>query len=258
MMLLMAGEFFPVWIKRVLKPTVVDQGPHPACNICGGAAFAAGPAGRAAVNGRAPRCLGCESLERHRLNRLLFQALPIGALAWRRALQFSPDIALVPAWFRSFEVSVYGGENSLDLQRSDRPDAAYDLVSLSHVLEFVPDDYASMTELIRVLSPQGVLHLVLSAPLIRERSEDHATAQGVHQYFHLYGRDFAKRFALRERGLEMLVVRVSDPVTDTAEAVHLLSKSSAVFQGLRAALELAAACGKSLYGHQGVGIEIVG
>src|SRR3954452_11848979 len=101
---------------------MADQPNSPTCNICGGGVFAPGPAGRASVNGKAPRCLGCESLERHRLNRLLCQALPIGALAWRRALQFSPDMALAPAWFRSFEVSVYGRENSLDLQRIDRPD----------------------------------------------------------------------------------------------------------------------------------------
>ena len=59
---------------------------------------------------------------------------------------------------------------------------------------------------------------------------------GVHQYFHLYGRDFAVRFGLAEAGLHLLVVQTADPVTGDTEAVHLIAKSAAVLAGVGAYL----------------------
>ncbi|MDQ2103337.1 methyltransferase domain-containing protein [Azospirillum isscasi] len=204
-----------------------------ACNICGGTEFGPGPAQRMSDSGKPPHCVKCGSLERHRANRGLFLNFPIGALSWRRALQFSPDMALNPSWFSSFEVSVYGGHNSLDLQKIDRPDESYDFVSLSHVLEFVPDDHASFNEIIRILSPRGLLHLVLSQPLGRPNCLDFASATGIHQYFHLYGQDFAERFRFAERGLHLFVAEASDSVTGVSEAVHLITKSAEVLEGVR-------------------------
>jgi SAM-dependent methyltransferase len=210
-----------------------------ACNICGAGVFGPGPAGRMSDTGKPPHCMKCGSLERHRANRGLFQTIPLGALSWRRALQFSPDMALSGSWFKSFEVSVYGGENSLDLQKIARPDGSYDFVSLSHVLEFVPDDHASFSEIIRILSPEGLLHLVLSQPLIRPNCLDFETATGVHQYFHLYGHDFAERFKLKERGIHLLMVSARDAVTGVSETVHLLSKTKEVLDGISASIQLA-------------------
>jgi SAM-dependent methyltransferase len=182
-----------------------------------------------------PGCQQCGSLERHRANRAFFENLPIASLSWRRALQFSPDMALRPTWFRSFEISTHEGENSLDLQAIDRPDGAYDFVSLSHVLEFVPDDHAAFLELDRVLSPGGLLHMVLSRPESRARCQDFLTSvatTGEHRYFHLYGRDFAERFRLAERGLHLQVFMATDPVTGLSEALHLLARDVAVLDAV--------------------------
>lgn len=209
--------------------------PATPCNICGGTAFRTGPSGRLADNGMLPGCQQCGSLERHRANRAFFTKLPISSLSWRRAMQFSPDRALVPAWFKSFEVSTFGGENSLDLQALDRPDGAYDFVTLSHVLEFVPDDHAAFTELVRILSPHGLLHMVLSRPDSRARCQDFLTSvatTGEHRYFHLYGRDFGERFRLAERGLHVRVFMVTDPVTGLAEALHLVARDAPMLDAI--------------------------
>jgi SAM-dependent methyltransferase len=203
---------------------------NPRCNICGGVIFGPGPAGRMADSGMPPCCTQCGSLERHRANRSFFQCLPIGSLSWRRALQFSPDTAVESCWFQSHEVSVYGGSNSLDLQRIDRPSDSYDFVTLCHVLEFVPNDEASFDELIRILSPEGLLHIVLSKPLSRPTSMDYALATGTHQYFHLYGLDFAQRFRMSERSLHSLVMEAVDPVTAAREAIHFVAKSPEVLE----------------------------
>jgi len=210
------------------------------CNICGGTAFSAGPAGRMTADGKSPHCIGCGSLERHRANRLLFESLPLGFFSWRRALQFSHDMAPSPGWFQHFEISIYGGANSLDLQRIDRADDAYDLVSLSHVFEFVPDDQAAFKEVVRILSPSGLIHLVLSQPDSRAKSLDFEAATGTHGYFHLYGRDFAERFELSARGLHLLIVAGHDPATGARELTHLVAKSAALLDAIRTALGHAA------------------
>lgn len=218
-----------------------------ACNICGGTLFGAGPAGRLTTEGKPPHCMQCGSLERHRANRRIFESLPVGFLSWRRGLQFGPDLALSPVWFYRFEISIYGGANSLDLQRITRDDASYDFVSLSHVLEFVLDDHAAFRELLRILSPQGILHLVLSQANGRPNSLDFAAATGTHGYFHLYGRDFAERFRLRERDLHLLIVASRDPVTGAGEITHLIARAPAILASVRTAL-IAVQAIKSLFG----------
>ena len=67
-----------------------------------------------------------------------------------RAIQFSPDPTIDPRWFKSFELSVYGEGESLDIQAIDRPDGAYDFVACSHVLEHVADDRKALGELLRI------------------------------------------------------------------------------------------------------------
>src|SRR5262249_10269873 len=129
------------------------------CNICGGGEFSPGPRGRMSSSLRPPCCVKCGSLERQRVQRAILQRLPPGFLANRRCLQFSQDVALDPKRFSSFEVSVFEGTNSLDMERIDRPDASYDYVALNHVLEFVPDDRKAFAELVRILSPDGILQI---------------------------------------------------------------------------------------------------
>ena len=65
-------------------------------------------------------------------------------------LQFSEDPSAPREAFARFEVSVYGGANSLDMAAIDRSDGAYGLVIANHVLEHVGDDRAAMAELARV------------------------------------------------------------------------------------------------------------
>src|SRR5690349_12933346 len=89
----------------------VPSSTHPAggaCPICGGTEFGPGPRGRMALNGTMPRCTGCQSLERHRVYRIMFDRLGPPAFATWSAIQFSPDPTVDPNWFASFELSVYG------------------------------------------------------------------------------------------------------------------------------------------------------
>ena len=88
------------------------------CSICGGTSFVEGPGGRSSISGLPPRCETCQSLERHRSIRSFFNNLESPALASISVLQFSNDRAVDPSWFGHYEVSIYGGDNSLISRRS--------------------------------------------------------------------------------------------------------------------------------------------
>ncbi len=183
------------------------------CNICGGAEFAPGPRGRLGPDGGPPRCVKCDSLERHRALRRAFMLIPEPMLAWRRALQFAPDSSLEQSWFGSYEGSTYGGENSLDLQAIDRPPDSYDFISLSLVLEFVKDDRGAFGELVRIGSEILILHITFASGLTDERSTHVDEPSGEYGHYHDYGRDFEERLGTAEHGLSTLIAEIADPVT---------------------------------------------
>ena len=204
------------------------------CVICGGLDFGPGPNGRMASTGAAPCCRNCGSLERHRILRQIFQALPFGFLDWRRGLQFSPDQGIDPRWFRSYEVSIFDGENHLDIQSLDRADNSYDFISLNHVLESVPDDIAGFDELCRVLSPSGLMQITFGSSDIREKTIELPEPTFEWKAHHLYGRDLLNRFKCSVKGLNALVVEETDPCTGVREVVHLFTKDAAVAMRIRA------------------------
>jgi SAM-dependent methyltransferase len=136
--------------------------------------------------------------------------------AWRRALQFAPDSSLDESWFRTFEGSEYGGENSIDMQSIDRPDSIFDFISLSLVLEFVPDDRQAFSELLRVGSDDLILHITFNSGLTGDESTHSEEPSGEYGVYHDYGRDFEERFEAAERGLSTLTFEVPDPVTGDA------------------------------------------
>jgi SAM-dependent methyltransferase len=194
------------------------------CNICGGTKFRGGPNGRLSPTKKLPNCVGCRSMERHRSLHACYEGLPFGFLRWRRALQFSRDPSLQGLPFKSYEVSKYGGENHLDVQKLDRPDASYDLLVLNHVLECVPDVRAALKECMRVLSPEGILQITFARPHARDSTRDFSEPQGEDRILHLFGKDVERYFRLAELGIGCFVDREEDPVTGTPQEFHFFSR----------------------------------
>lgn len=207
----------------VLVPLTVVQGDRPMrqlkCNICGYGEFERGPGGRMSANDKPPRCSECWSLERHRSLRAGLIRVPTDILSWRRAIQFAPDRSLDSRWFRSYEESRYEGENSIDLQAIDRPDASYDFISLSSVLEFVPDDQKAFNEIRRVASSKSIIHCTFM-PEPSGVSRHFNQPQGGFNRYHYYGEDIEERFGVALRGMSPLIVDAIDPVTEIHENIH--------------------------------------
>ena len=195
------------------------------CVICGGQSFGAGPGGRKAVTGLLPRCETCQSLERHHAIRGFFSRIYDRDLFGKLAvLQFSQDAAVKPEWFRSYEFSVYGGHNSLDLQNVDRPSHSYDLVICNHVLEHVPDDGAALRELTRIVKADGIVFLTVPDPARRTETKDWGFPdQTRHGHFREYGSDISERFARHVPSVFVFKAQMEDVVTRTPDIAYIFA-----------------------------------
>jgi SAM-dependent methyltransferase len=181
-----------------------------------------------APNGELPRCAGCRSLERHRMFRKMFERLGTDDFKELRAIQFSPDPTLDPRWFKSFEVSVFGEGENLDIQAIDRPDGAYGMVACSHVLEHVADDRKALYELLRITAANGFLYLVVPDPFREEKTRDWGFAKPEkHGHFRVYGADIAERFSRYLPDQPVIAYMGEDPVTGERDGCFLLPKSAA-------------------------------
>ena len=196
------------------------------CPICGGATFVPGPKGRMAPNGMLPRCEKCQSLERHRMFRIMFERLGVQEFATMRAIQFSPDPTIDQKWFESFELSVYGSGEGVDIQSIARADGTYDFVACSHVLEHVADDRKALHELLRITADDGLLFLVVPDPFREEKTRDWGFAKPEkHGHFRVYGADIATRFSLYLPDQPVISYMGEDPVTGERDGCFLLPKS---------------------------------
>lgn len=208
----------------------------PVCNICQGEAFKLGPGDRLSESGSPPRCVSCYSLERHRQLRECLDRVPPEMLSWRRALQFAPDPSLDPEWFLSFEGSQYGEENSLDLQSIDRQDDSYDFISLSSVLEFVPDDRQAFSELARIASPSCIIHCTFTPAADDAATHHYDKPHGNFGRRHLYGNDLTDWLGVATHDLLTIRASATDPVTEVRDPIHFFCRRRADAAALADAL----------------------
>lgn len=205
-----------------------------ACNICGGREFELGPNNRKSSTGKPPRCRGCQSLERHRQLRQIYAQMPPSYLADLEVLQLSPDIGVDPSWFKSYEVSVFQGENSLNLEAIDRADASYDLVICNHVLEHVADDRKGLRELIRIVRPQGFLQITVPTPYTRAVTVDWGYPKPeAHGHYRGYGKDFIRRFREAHPKAITLQVEAFDEVTRAGGYMYLSSRDEELIRKMQ-------------------------
>ncbi len=204
-----------------------------ACLICGGTTFVAGPLGRLAANGQPPRCADCGSLKRHRIVRHLYDVLDDRLLAGGKALQFSNDPAAPAERFGSVEISVHGGDNSLDLTAIDRPDGAYDWVIANHVIEHVDDDLAALAEMLRIAGPDGIVKITAPSPSTRLVTTDWGYPDWAdHGHYRIYGSDLPFRLASAVPQAHGIQVIGNDDVTGRWDVAYFFTSSVEIANAL--------------------------
>ena len=126
-------------------------------------------------------CWRCGSHERHRAQWLLFEQRPELLRSANRLLHFAPEYCLRRRLARvgrtegfeyvTADLDPRGVDLELDITGMELPDAAFDAVVCSHVLEHVADDRGAMRELRRITQRGG--WCLVSVPLDLTREHTH-------------------------------------------------------------------------------------
>jgi SAM-dependent methyltransferase len=157
-------------------------------------------------NRKHARCPNCGALERHRLQYLVLQeVLKEKNTSDLRMLHVAPE-----AFFREFfsrrfglyetaDLKMKGADHIVDIQHLPFDSNTYDFVYASHVLEHVPDDEKAISEIRRILKPNGMA--ILPVPIYSGKTVEfsepdpnefgHVRAPGL-DYFDRYERYFSK------------------------------------------------------------------
>ncbi|MEP3278495.1 MAG: methyltransferase domain-containing protein [Stappiaceae bacterium] len=199
----------------------------PVCSICGGTTFIASLAGRIAKNGQPPKCASCGGLERHRIVRRIFDALPDELLNEKNALQFSDDPGVPKDRLGQIDISVFGSDNSLNIMDIARPNSHYDWAIANHVLEHVADDISALKELLRIIKPDGLVQFTVPTPSSQLWTEDWGYADPeAYEHFRGYGSDLPLRLgaAIEDAG-GVQVIGWDTVITARWDVVYFFSPS---------------------------------
>jgi SAM-dependent methyltransferase len=168
-------------------------------------------------------CWRCGSHERHRALWLYLERHPELLAQARSLLHFAPEWclerrlrALSDVRYASADLQPGAAELELDITRLALPDASFEAILCSHVLEHVEDDRSAMLELHRVLASSG--WAIVMVPLDTGRAqtyEDPSVRTPAarereflqHDHVRLYAPDIADR--LRAAGFEVVIERIA-------------------------------------------------
>ena len=133
------------------------------------------------------RCPKCNALERHRIQYLvienLLNKLDTSSLSM---LHFAPENFLRSYFadkFGSYETADLYMDNvdhKVDLQDLPFADKSYDFVFASHVLEHIADDNKAISEISRILKPNGIA--VLPVPLVAKKTIEYPEPNPYEEY----------------------------------------------------------------------------
>ncbi len=148
------------------------------------------------------KCPKCSALERHRIQYLvmsnLLNSINTSSL---KMLHFAPE-----HFFRNFFSKKFGQyetadlsmnvvDHNVDLQELPFEDQTYDFVFASDVLEHIPNDKKAISEIRRVLKPNGIA--ILPVPLVAEETIEYPEPIPTEAYhIRAPGSDYYDRYSL--------------------------------------------------------------
>jgi SAM-dependent methyltransferase len=148
------------------------------------------------------KCPACDALERHRLQFLVMnRVLSNIGTANLKMLHFAPEPFFRELFAKRFgqyetaDLSMKGVDYNVDLQQLPFDDESYDFVFASHVLEHIPDDDKAISEIRRIMKPNGIA--ILPVPIVAEEHTVEYPEPNPHEAYHVRapGPDYFGRYA---------------------------------------------------------------
>lgn len=185
------------------------------------------------------RCPTCGCLERHRLM-WIFLNDDRWLTDWDTMLHFAPESAIKEELSRlplrkyvTADLIRGIGDVVVDIQNIDMPDASFDAVIASHILEHVADDDRAIKEVFRILTPNGwALFMVPQRGANTVENVDATEADrlilfGHKDHVRWYGEDFADK--LKDAGFAVSVIQASDLVDSETKDLCRLNNDRIYF-----------------------------
>lgn len=172
------------------------------------------------------RCPVCNSLERHRLDWMLFRNMTdLFDGSRKKMLHIAPERFLSEQFRRidnldylSADINWSKAMLQMDITDINYPDNSFSIIYCSHVLEHIPNDLKAIAELYRVLCQGG--WAVLQVPITVEQTyenpaitepEERKVHYGQSDHVRRCGPDYAER--IRDAGFSVQVLQSTDVVT---------------------------------------------
>jgi SAM-dependent methyltransferase len=220
----------PARLRRMVKPRLRGlerrfmAGDRIECPICGGHFRRL-----LSRHGHPNRqCPGCGSLARHRTMWLLLRDRLKIETSVRRVLHFAPEpgvaarIRATGVEFVTGDIDAALADERIDITEIPFPEASFDLVICSHVLEHVPNDRAAISEMRRVLRPGGLALIIVPVkidrtkefldPSPKPRYADGYLRLGSHAHVREIGLDYPDR--LRDGGLDVEIIDYAEELSE--------------------------------------------
>jgi len=146
------------------------------------------------------RCPKCSSTERQRLQYLVIKEIGKKSdLKKMSMLHFAPENSLRSVLKKIFEIYLTADLTRPDVDRKEDltqlsfNNDSFDFIFASHVLEHIKNDTAALSEIKRVLKPEGMA--IIPVPIMKGETVEYALPDP-QQYFHVryIGEDYYERY----------------------------------------------------------------
>lgn len=190
-------------------------------------------------------CPICGSLERHRLIYLYLKAKTSIFNKNVKMLHIAPEKILANVFRKYSNIDYLPTDldktrpmikEEMDIQNIQYPDNSFDVIFCSHVLEHVPDDKKAMSELHRVLKPEGSAIIMVPINHSYKTTYDDPSINtpelrkehyGISEHLRVYGLDFLDK--LQEAGFNSKIDNYINEFTEETIRKYGLLKSDDIF-----------------------------
>ena len=188
-------------------------------------------------------CPSCLSLERHRLMWLFLKDKTDFFQSSKKILHIAPEICFIDRFesihkenYITADIESPLAKIKLDVHEMPFPDNSFDVIFCNHVMEHVKDDIKAMSEIYRVLKPDGfaIIQIPEFHPMSEKTYEDDSITDpkerekhfGQNDHVRLYGKDYPDR--LRSVGFVVTEHEYISELNEHQQKLYALPKGEVI------------------------------